>query len=134
LPEQTDGWWGQARSRFATKTAGVLAVFGGGATAIGVSGKLADTPETLFVLSGIWCISQALTILGLALLDRIETKRQQILWDSQDVRLILDLVKEVKPGGKLTTPFFVLDNTSAASAESPAAKEPPSDPPLAAAQ
>jgi hypothetical protein len=134
LPEQTDRWWGQARSRLAVKAAGVLAVFGGGATAVGLSGKLADTPiETLVVLFGVLLISQALTFLGWALLDWLEWNKQRIYWESKEVRLILDLVKEVPPGVKVSSPFFEIDNTGATSHEPQAAKDPPSDP-LEAAQ
>jgi hypothetical protein len=109
LPEQTDRWSSQLKRKSAVKAVGSLAAFCGATTATGLAAiRLAHTPiGTLLVVFGAALISEALAFAGWALLDWLNG------------RMLLQLLKEVKPGGKVSTPSFEIDYTGVVAGGSP---------------
>jgi len=97
------------KTKPAVKAAGSLAAFGGATTATGLAAiRLAHTPiGTLLVVFGAALISEALAFAGWALLDWLNG------------RMLLQLLKEVKPGGKVSTPSFEIDYTGVVAGGSP---------------
>jgi hypothetical protein len=137
LPDEIERWWSRDKTKPTLRVAGPVAAVNGATTAAGVTGWLAHVPSaTLKVILVVGLCSQVLTFAGLALLYWLQRREQRAFWTGESGRLLLELTKETRAGGRVIAPPVEIDYSGVAKDEENIADEQgeADEPPSRAAQ